>query len=54
MRVGLDLDGLLDERPDFFAFLSVALKGLPRSPPEHLALARRRRDDPVEVPGQGR
>jgi hypothetical protein len=26
MRVGLDLDGLLDERPDFFLFLSVALK----------------------------
>jgi hypothetical protein len=26
MRVGLDLDGLLDERPDFFAFLSTALR----------------------------
>jgi hypothetical protein len=26
MRVGLDLDGLLDERPDFFAFLSSALR----------------------------
>src|SRR5207237_6402996 len=26
MRVGLDLDGLLDERPDFFAFLSAALR----------------------------
>jgi hypothetical protein len=26
MRIGLDLDGLLDERPDFFAFLSAALK----------------------------
>ncbi len=26
MRVGLDLDGLLDERPDFFAFLTAALK----------------------------
>jgi hypothetical protein len=26
MRVGLDLDGLLDERPDFFAFLTVALR----------------------------
>jgi hypothetical protein len=26
MRVGLDIDGLLDERPEFFAFLSVALR----------------------------
>lgn len=26
MRIGLDIDGLLDERPDFFAFLSVALR----------------------------
>ncbi len=26
MRIGLDLDGLLDERPDFFAFLTAALK----------------------------
>jgi hypothetical protein len=26
MRVGLDLDGLLDERPDFFAFLTAALR----------------------------
>lgn len=26
MRVGLDIDGLLDERPDFFAFLSAALQ----------------------------
>ena len=26
MRIGLDLDGLLDERPDFFAFLSAALR----------------------------
>ena len=26
MRVGLDIDGLLDERPDFFAFLSTALR----------------------------
>ncbi len=26
MRVGLDLDGLLDERPDFFSFLTVALR----------------------------
>lgn len=26
MRIGLDLDGLLDERPDFFAFLSAALQ----------------------------
>jgi hypothetical protein len=26
MRVGLDLDGLLDERPDFFAFLSTTLR----------------------------
>lgn len=26
MRVGLDVDGLLDERPDFFAFLSAALR----------------------------
>src|SRR5215813_2708011 len=26
MRIGLDLDGLLDERPDFFAFLSTALR----------------------------
>jgi hypothetical protein len=26
MRVGLDLDGLLDDRPDFFAFLSQALR----------------------------
>jgi hypothetical protein len=27
MRIGLDLDGLLDERPDFFAFLATALRG---------------------------
>ena len=27
MRIGLDLDGLLDERPDFFAFLTAALRG---------------------------
>jgi hypothetical protein len=26
MRVGLDLDGLLDERPAFFAFLTAALR----------------------------
>jgi hypothetical protein len=26
MRVGLDIDGLLDERPDFFALLSAALR----------------------------
>jgi hypothetical protein len=26
MRVGLDLDGLLDERPDFFSFLTTALR----------------------------
>src|ERR1043165_2517353 len=26
MRVGLDLDGLLDERPDFFALLTAALR----------------------------
>ena len=26
MRVGFDIDGLLDERPDFFAFLSTALR----------------------------
>src|SRR3982751_4716479 len=26
MRIGLDLDGLLDERPDFFSFLTVALR----------------------------
>jgi hypothetical protein len=26
MRIGLDIDGLLDERPDFFSFLSVALR----------------------------
>lgn len=26
MRIGLDLDGLLDERPDFFAFLTTALR----------------------------
>jgi hypothetical protein len=26
MRIGLDLDGLLDERPDFFAFLTAALR----------------------------
>src|SRR4051812_31034434 len=26
MRVGLDPDGLLDERPDFFAFLTAALR----------------------------
>ncbi len=26
MRIGLDLDGLLDEHPEFFAFLSVALR----------------------------
>ena|SRR5438477_9616926 len=26
MRIGLDVDGLLDERPDFFAFLSAALR----------------------------
>ena len=26
MRVGLDIDGLLDERPEFFAFLSAALR----------------------------
>lgn len=26
MRIGLDLDGLLDERPDLFAFLSTALR----------------------------
>ncbi len=27
MRIGLDIDGLLDERPEFFAFLSSALRG---------------------------
>jgi hypothetical protein len=27
MRIGLDLDGLLDERPDFFSFLTAALRG---------------------------
>src|SRR5262245_16697332 len=26
MRIGLDVDGLLDERPDFFAFLAGALR----------------------------
>ena len=26
MRIGLDLDGRLDERPDFFAFLTAALR----------------------------
>ena len=26
MRIGLDLDGLIDERSEFFAFLSVALR----------------------------
>lgn len=26
MRTGLDLDGLLDERPDFFSFLTAALR----------------------------
>ena len=26
MRVGLDIDGLLDERPEFFALLSTALR----------------------------
>ncbi len=26
MRIGLDLDGLLDERPDFFAFLTASLR----------------------------
>ena len=26
MRVGLDIDGLLDERPEFFALLSAALR----------------------------
>lgn len=26
MRIGLDIDGLLDERPDFFAFLSTTLR----------------------------
>ena len=26
MRIGLDVDGLLDERPDFFALLSAALR----------------------------
>jgi hypothetical protein len=26
MRIGLDVDGLLDERPDFFAVLSAALR----------------------------
>lgn len=26
MRIGLDMDGLLDERPDFFAFLSATLR----------------------------
>src|SRR3954469_5163316 len=26
MRIGLDLDGLLDERPDFLAFLTAALR----------------------------
>jgi len=26
MRIGLDLDGLLDERPDFFAFLTATLR----------------------------
>jgi hypothetical protein len=27
MRIGLDLDGLLDELPDFFPFLTAALRG---------------------------
>jgi uncharacterized HAD superfamily protein len=27
VRVGLDLDGLLDEQPTFFRFLTVALRG---------------------------
>jgi hypothetical protein len=27
MRIGLDLDGLLDEQPAFFAFLTAALRG---------------------------
>src|SRR5262249_22820298 len=27
LRIGLDLDGLLDERPDCFAFLAAALRG---------------------------
>jgi hypothetical protein len=27
MRIGLDLDGLLDERPDFFSFLTAVLRG---------------------------
>jgi hypothetical protein len=27
VRIGLDLDGLLDERPDFFALLTAALRG---------------------------
>ena len=26
MRIGLDIDGLLDERPDFFSFLSHSLR----------------------------
>jgi hypothetical protein len=26
MRIGLDLDGLLDERPDFFSLLTAALR----------------------------
>ena len=26
MRIGLDLDGLLDERPDFFALLTTSLR----------------------------
>jgi hypothetical protein len=28
MRVGLDIDGLLDERPEFFAFLAAALRSV--------------------------
>jgi hypothetical protein len=27
VRIGLDLDGLLDEQPTFFAFLTAALRG---------------------------
>jgi hypothetical protein len=27
MRIGLDLDGLLDEQPEFFAFLTACLRG---------------------------
>jgi 5'-nucleotidase len=27
MRIGLDLDGLLDEHPEFFSFLSSTLRG---------------------------